>query len=331
MGTSLLGPFLFTPRLQPGVRDAANKNQKPLKRFLIPSYLESAGVKHGRDGEAFQTEAVSRGDKLYHRRGAFDKLSALMSNASQNNSGALVDFRSVSYAINGTRKIIDDLSLTVLSGETVVLLGESGCGKTTTLRLVNRLLTPTSGRVLVQGKATTQWDAIQLRRRTGYVIQEAGLFPHFTVAENVALVPSLERWDRDRIAHRTNELLELVGLDSGRFAGRYPRELSGGQRQRVGVARALAADPPLLLMDEPFGALDPLTRASLQKEFAELKGRLGKTVIFVTHDVREALLLGTRIALMDAGRIVLLESPAAFVKSENQLARAYLETLERSS
>lgn len=250
-----------------------------------------------------------------------------MSNANQNNSGALVEFRSVSYAINGARKIIDDLSLTVSTGETVVLLGESGCGKTTTLRLVNRLLKPTAGQVLVQGKATIEWDVIQLRRRTGYVIQEAGLFPHFTVAENIALVPSLERWDRDRIKHRTNELLELVGLDSGRFADRYPRELSGGQRQRVGVARALAADPPLLLMDEPFGALDPLTRASLQKEFAELKSRLGKTVIFVTHDVREALLLGTRIALMDKGRIVLLESPAAFMRSENELARAYLETL----
>ena len=250
-----------------------------------------------------------------------------MPNANQNNSGALVEFRSVSYAIDGARKIIDDLSLTVLGGETLVLLGESGCGKTTTLRLVNQLLKPTTGQVLVQGKATIAWDVIQLRRRTGYVIQEAGLFPHFTVAENIALVPSLEKWDRDRIAHRTNELLELVGLDSGRFADRYPRELSGGQRQRVGVARALAADPPLLLMDEPFGALDPLTRASLQKEFAELKSRLGKTVIFVTHDVREALMLGTRIALMDKGRIVLLETPEGFRGSTNEYARAYLETI----
>jgi len=168
---------------------------------------------------------------------------------------------------------------------------------------------------------------IQLRRRTGYVIQEAGLFPHFTVAENIALVPSLERWDRVRTQQRTDELLDLVGLNPNQFADRYPRELSGGQRQRVGVARALAADPPLLLMDEPFGALDPLTRVSMQKEFAELKSRLGKTVIFVTHDVREALTLGTRIALMDKGRIVLLETPDAFVKSTNELARAYLETV----
>ena len=240
----------------------------------------------------------------------------------------LVEFRDVSYAVNGGRPIIDRLNLQVVQGENLVLLGESGCGKTTTLRLVNRLLTPTGGEVRVGGKATIEWNAIQLRRRTGYVIQEAGLFPHFTVGENVALVPSLEKWDHDRIAARTKELLSLVGLEPAQFADRYPRELSGGQKQRVGVARALAADPPLLLMDEPFGALDPLTRASLQKEFAELKARLQKTVIFVTHDVREALLLGSRIALMDKGRIVLLETPEGFVKSNNELAKAYLETLK---
>ena len=239
----------------------------------------------------------------------------------------LVEFREVTYAVNGGRPIIDRLSLDVGRGETMVLLGESGCGKTTTLKLVNRLLAPTSGQVLVEGKATNEWDAIRLRRRTGYVIQEAGLFPHFTVEQNVALVPALERWDETRIRERVRELLSLVGLDPGRFADRYPRELSGGQRQRVGVARALAADPPLLLMDEPFGALDPLTRASLQKEFAELKARLGKTVIFVTHDVREALTLGSRIALMDAGRIVLLGTPAGFLRSQDEHAQAYLETL----
>jgi len=250
-----------------------------------------------------------------------------MFDAASDNSRALVEFRNVSYAIDSSRNIIDGLSLDVSRGETLVLLGESGCGKTTTLRLVNRLLTPTSGEVVVEGKATSAWDVILLRRRTGYVIQEAGLFPHFTVAENVALVPSLERWDRVRTQQRTDELLDLVGLNPNQFADRYPRELSGGQRQRVGVARALAADPPLLLMDEPFGALDPLTRVSLQKEFAELKSRLGKTVIFVTHDVREALTLGTRIALMDKGRIVLLETPDAFVKSTNELAQAYLETV----
>lgn len=239
----------------------------------------------------------------------------------------LVEFRDVTFQINGGAPIIDRLNLSVSHGETLVLLGESGCGKTTTLRLVNRLLTPTSGEVKVEGKATTNWDAIRLRRRTGYVIQEAGLFPHFTVAENIGIVPSLENWDQQKISARVSELLSLVGLEPAKFADRYPRELSGGQRQRVGVARALAADPPLLLMDEPFGALDPLTRASLQKEFDELKSRLGKTVIFVTHDVREALMLGSRIALMDAGKIVLLETPQAFVKSEDARVRAYLETL----
>jgi osmoprotectant transport system ATP-binding protein len=244
-----------------------------------------------------------------------------------NNRSALVEFREVSFAINDNPPIIDRLNLMVAMGETLVLLGESGCGKTTTLRLVNRLLTPTSGEVLVEGQSTTDWDAIRLRRRTGYVIQEAGLFPHFTVGENVALVPSLENWDEERTKSRVEELLTLVGLDPARFADRYPRELSGGQRQRVGVARALAADPPLVLMDEPFGALDPLTRASLQKEFAELKQELRKTVIFVTHDVREALLLGSRIALMAAGKIVVLETPEAFRQSTNEYARAYLETV----
>src|SRR5437660_8346984 len=239
----------------------------------------------------------------------------------------LVEFREVSYAVRGGQRIIDGLNLNIARGETMVLLGESGGGKTTTLKLVNRLLAPTSGEVIVEGKATTEWDVIRLRRRTGYVIQEAGLFPHFTVEQNVGLVPSLEDWDEPRVRERVHEMLSLVGLDPKKFADRYPRELSGGQRQRVGVARALAADPPLLLMDEPFGALDPLTRASLQKEFLDLKKRLGKTVIFVTHDVREALLLGSRIALMDRGRIVLLNTPQEFVKSEDKHARAYLETL----
>jgi osmoprotectant transport system ATP-binding protein len=247
--------------------------------------------------------------------------------STQDNHEPLVEFREVTFAVDGGRPIIDRLSLQVERGETFVLLGESGCGKTTTLRLVNRLLTPSKGEVLVEGKSTTAWDVIRLRRRTGYVIQEAGLFPHFTVEQNIALVPNLEGWEQTRVRARVSELLSIVGLEPQKFADRYPRELSGGQRQRIGVARALAADPPLLLMDEPFGALDPLTRASLQKEFAELRRRLGKTVIFVTHDVREALLLGTRIALMDAGRIVLLETPDGFVKSENELAKAYLETL----
>lgn len=241
---------------------------------------------------------------------------------------ALVEFRDVSYSVPTlSSPIISGLSLSVRSGETLVLLGESGCGKTTTLKLVNRLLLPTSGQVLVEGKATTDWDPIRLRRRTGYVIQEAGLFPHFTVERNVGLVPALEGWDETRVKQRVLELLSLVGLDPEKFAKRYPGELSGGQRQRVGVARALAAEPPLLLLDEPFGALDPLTRASLQREFAALTARLGKTAIFVTHDLREALLLGTRIGLMNAGRLVLLETPEGFLKSDEKYARSYLDTL----
>jgi osmoprotectant transport system ATP-binding protein len=240
----------------------------------------------------------------------------------------LVEFRDVTYSVAGVgTPIISHLNLTVERGETLVLLGESGCGKTTTLRLVNRLLLPTSGVVLVEGRPTAEWDPIRLRRRTGYVIQEAGLFPHFTVERNVGLVPTLENWDGTKIRARVKELLSLVGLDPAQFAERYPRELSGGQKQRVGVARALAAEPPLLLLDEPFGALDPLTRASLQREFGELASRLRKTAIFVTHDVREALLLGSRIGLMHAGRLLLLETPENFLKSREPHARAYLETL----
>ena len=239
-----------------------------------------------------------------------------------------VEFRNVGYSVPGVAApIISDLNLKIERGETLVLLGESGCGKTTTLKLVNRLLLPTNGEVLVEGRATGQWDAIRLRRQTGYVIQDAGLFPHFTVERNVALVPALEGWEAGRVRERVRELLELVGLEPQKFASRYPRDLSGGQRQRVGVARALAAEPPLLLLDEPFGALDPLTRAALQREFAELSRRLGKTVIFVTHDVREALLLASRICLMHAGRLVLLETPAGFLRSQESHARAYIETL----
>ena len=251
-----------------------------------------------------------------------------ISNQTTDADDAVVSFRGVTYAPPGvTAPIIDALDLEVRRGETLVLLGESGCGKTTTLRLVNRLLEPTAGEVLVEGRDTRAWDAIELRRRTGYVIQDAGLFPHFTVGRNVGLVPTLEGWDVGRVSVRVEELLRLVGLDPSKFAERLPAELSGGQRQRVGVARALAADPPLLLLDEPFGALDPLTRAALQREFKALQKRLNKTVIFVTHDVREALLLGTRVALMSAGRIVLLDAPEAFLRSEEPHARAYRETL----
>jgi osmoprotectant transport system ATP-binding protein len=241
----------------------------------------------------------------------------------------LVEFRDVSFSHAGaSAPVISHLNFAVEEGETLVLLGQSGCGKTTTLKLINRLLLPTSGEVRVEGKSTTLWDPIRLRRRTGYVIQEGGLFPHFTVARNVGLVPALEGWDEAKIKQRVNELLTLVGLEANEFAQRYPGELSGGQRQRIGVARALAAEPSLLLLDEPFGALDPLTRASLQRQFAELTRRLNKTAVLVTHDVREALLLGSRIGLMQAGKLLLLETPANFLKSQDKQALAYLETLK---
>ncbi|MEO7539812.1 MAG: ATP-binding cassette domain-containing protein [Pyrinomonadaceae bacterium] len=242
----------------------------------------------------------------------------------------IVDLRDVSYAVDAV-KIINALDLQIVESEVLILLGESGCGKTTTLKLINRLIEPTAGEVLVEGRSTLEWDPIQLRRRIGYVLQDGGLFPHFTVAENVALVPTLEDWNARRKQARTDEMLDLVGLDPAKFANRYPNELSGGQRQRVGVARALASDPPLMLLDEPFGALDAITRTNLQKEFARLVRELGKTAVFVTHDLHEAMLLGTRIALMDKGRIVLLDTPQNFAESRLPLARAYLETVSLSA
>lgn len=242
------------------------------------------------------------------------------------NAQPIVEFRRVRFEIGGAR-ILADLNLEIFRGETLVLLGESGCGKTTTLKLINRLIEPTGGEVLVEGKRTTHWNAINLRRRIGYVLQEGGLFPHFTIERNVALVPDLENWDEAKKRARAAEMLELVGLKPEKFARRLPHELSGGQRQRVGVARALAANPDLLLLDEPFGALDALTRTNLQKEFAELVRELGKTAVFVTHDLHEAFVLGTRVCLMDKGRIVALETPENFMKSDLPLARAYLETV----
>jgi len=241
-------------------------------------------------------------------------------------SPIIVEFNAVNYRI-GAAKILDDINLKIFKGEILILLGESGCGKTTTLKLINRLIEPTSGKVMVEGKATTEWDRINLRRHIGYVLQEAGLFPHFSVAENVALVPDLENWDAEKKRGRIAEMLELVGLNPAKFADRYPHELSGGQRQRVGVARALAANPDLLLLDEPFGALDAITRVNLQKEFAALVKDLGKTAVFVTHDLHEAFVLGTRICLMDKGAIVLNDTPENFRRSNLPLVRAYLETI----
>jgi osmoprotectant transport system ATP-binding protein len=233
-----------------------------------------------------------------------------------------IEFRAVSYRPNGTGDIVQDLSFQICRGETLVLFGRSGSGKTTTLKLINHLLTPTGGEIRIDDRPIREWDIIRLRRMIGYVIQEVGLFPHFTIERNIGLVPKIENWPPDRIRQRVQELLNLVGLDPG-IASRYPHELSGGQRQRVGVARALAADPPILLMDEPFGALDPLTRAELQREFLNLQMQLGKTVVFVTHDLHEAIILGTRIALMEAGQLVTLQTRDEFLASQEPLVVAY--------
>ena len=233
-----------------------------------------------------------------------------------------IEFRDVSYRVAGTQ-VLSGFNLQVQGGETLVLLGRSGSGKTTSLKLVNRLLSPSSGEVLVKGVPNRESDVIRLRRGIGYVIQDVGLFPHFTVERNIGLVPKIEGWAAERIRARVEELLQLVGL-APETASRYPHQLSGGQRQRVGVARALAADPEILLMDEPFGALDPLTRDELQREFLLLQQRLHKTVVFVTHDLREALRLGSRIALMEAGRLVTVLSPQEFLRSADSLALAYV-------
>jgi osmoprotectant transport system ATP-binding protein len=240
---------------------------------------------------------------------------------------ALVEFRAVSYEIAG-KPILRDLSLGVEAGETLVLLGRSGSGKTTALKMINGMLFPTKGQVLVDGRATTDWDPIQLRRRIGYVIQEVGLFPHFTVGDNVGLVPKLEGWSTSDIEMRVNLLLQKVGMPPIEFRSRYPRQLSGGQRQRVGVARALAADPPVLLFDEPFGALDPVMRLELQRQFLTLREDFQKTSIFVTHDVREALLLASKIALLSEGRLEVLAPPQEFRQAQCDEARAFLAVLD---
>ena len=240
-------------------------------------------------------------------------------------SDIAIEFVNVDYVVDGNRTLLSGLNLSVYRHEVLILLGRSGSGKTTTLKLINRLLTPTRGEVRVENKSTVAWDPIRLRRSIGYAVQDVGLFPHYTVEENVALIPRAERWEKPRITARVREVLSLVGMADEDFLHRYPNQLSGGQRQRVGLARALAADPPILLMDEPFGALDAVSRAELQREFASLRKRLGKTVVFVTHDVAEALLLGDRIALIDESKCIGVYTPAEFQSSPDPRIRAYRE------
>jgi len=240
-------------------------------------------------------------------------------------SNPAIEFSNVSFRLAVNRDLLCNVNLSVRSGETLMLLGRSGSGKTTCLKMINRLYSPTTGEVRVEGTPVAQWDVIKLRRRIGYAIQDVGLFPHYSVRKNVALVPRLEQWEPRRIDARVEEVLALVGMPAKEFADRYPHQLSGGQRQRVGLARALAADPPILLMDEPFGALDPITRAELQMEFKKLQQKLAKTIVFVTHDVGEALLLGSRIGLMEAGRLRGVYSSEEFLRAPDDSVKAYVD------
>jgi osmoprotectant transport system ATP-binding protein len=242
-----------------------------------------------------------------------------------NESGAIV-FDDVSIA-RGAVPVLHGFTLQISAGETLALVGRSGAGKSTVLKLINRLLLPDSGEVTVESRSTRQWNPFELRRRTGYVLQEVGLFPHMTVEDNIATVPRLLGWDDARIHARTRELLDLVGLEARTFARRRPDQLSGGQRQRVGVARALAADPPILLMDEPFGALDPVTRAELHREFRRIQERVRKTVVLVTHDMAEAFALGTRVGVLVDGVLAINGEPATVARSHDPRVRPLLEPL----
>jgi osmoprotectant transport system ATP-binding protein len=237
-----------------------------------------------------------------------------------------VEFRDVLFTRPGGVRVLDHFNIAVESGEVVALVGRSGAGKSTLLKLINRLLDPESGDVMVEGRSTRDWEPIRLRRRVGYVLQDVGLFPHMTVAGNIGVVPRLEGWTEERTEKRVGELLDLIGLDRRTFTVRWPDELSGGQRQRVGVARALAVDPPILLMDEPFGALDPITRVELHAEFRRIQDRVKKTVLIVTHDMREAFALATRIGVLDAGQLVAFDRPERLSSSVDQRVTRLLES-----
>ncbi|MEO5895233.1 MAG: ATP-binding cassette domain-containing protein [Vicinamibacterales bacterium] len=241
-------------------------------------------------------------------------------------SPAVIDFTNVSLA-RGGKPVLRNLTFSVARGETVVLVGRSGAGKSSILKLINRMLVPDAGSVAVNGVLTTNTDGVSLRRGAGYVIQEVALFPHMTITENVGVVPRLLRWETSRMAARVTELLALVGLPASEFGTRLPSEVSGGQRQRIGVARALAADPPILLMDEPFGALDPVTRTELHEEFKRIQQLVKKTVILVTHDMLEAFALGDRIGVLHDGEMAALDKPQAMARSTDPRVRSLLRPL----
>ena len=248
----------------------------------------------------------------------------MMDSPNHNDGSAVIEFRYVSYRAVSGQVILSNINLAIRGGEVMVLLGRSGAGKTSAMKLINRLQRESAGEVSVEGRCTREWDVIKLRRRIGYAVQEIGLFPHYTVERNVGLIPSLENWPSDKIDRRIDEMLRLVDLDPQEFRTRFPHQLSGGQRQRVAVARALAGDPPILLMDEPFGALDPVSRSELQIQFKHLQQKLRKTVVLVTHDLGEALMLGTRIALFDAGRLVGVFSGEEILVSANPAVASYV-------
>jgi osmoprotectant transport system ATP-binding protein len=235
------------------------------------------------------------------------------------------------HAVRGTTRVLKGFDLDVASGETIALVGRSGAGKSTVLKLINRLLQPSSGEISIEGRNTTAWDVFALRRRVGYMLQEVGLFPHMSIGQNVAVVPRLLGWKEPRIRARVHELLTLVGLDPDEYTDRRPDELSGGQRQRVGVARALAGDPPILLMDEPFGALDPVTRAEMHREFRRIQDHVRKTVVLVTHDMAEAFALGSRIGVLAGGVLAAIDVPPVIARSRDARVRPLLEPLFEAS
>jgi osmoprotectant transport system ATP-binding protein len=236
----------------------------------------------------------------------------------------LVSFHDVGFVRAGRPPVLRGLNFTIESGETIALVGRSGAGKTTLLKLINRLLLPTSGRVVVEGRDTRDWDGIRLRRRIGYAFQDVGLFPHMNVEENITVVPRLEGWAPERAKARATELLDLIGLPAAQFAARWPHELSGGQRQRIGLARALAIDPQILLMDEPFGALDPVTRMEVRAEFMRIQSDLKTTAVLVTHDMAEAFTLGKRVGVIEAGELIALDTPEAIGRSVDARIQPFL-------